>query len=156
VKKVSVYEEFIEGAKDGFKVSVSIIPYLSAIIVGISMFHASGAMDCLGSCLSPILERFAVPPEALPVMITRSLSGSATLGLFSDIVHRLGANSYAAKLCAVIAGSSETTFYVLAVYFGAVGINKYRYALVVGLIADAIGIFAAILVCRSVFLPSIG
>ena len=156
IKKVPVYEEFIEGAKDGFKVSISIIPYLIAIIVGISMFRASGAMESLAAFLSPVLDKFSVPAESLPMMITRSLSGSATLGLFSDIAHKLGPDSYATKLCAVIAGSSETTFYVLAVYFGAIGITKYRYALAVGLIADAIGIFAAVLVCRLVFLPSIG
>ena len=156
VKKVPVYEEFVEGAKDGFKVSVSIIPYLVAIIVGISMFRASGALDSIGQILSPILVKLSIPIESLPMMITRSLSGSATLGIFSDIAHSLGPDSYATKLCAVMAGSSETTFYVLSVYFGAIGITKYRYALLVGLLADAIGIIATILVCRLVFLPSIG
>ena len=155
-KKVPVYEEFISGAIDGFKVAVGIIPYLVAIIVGISMFRASGALESLGVLLSPILTKLSVPVESLPMMITRSLSGSATLGIFSDIAHSLGPDSYTTKLCAVMAGSSETTFYVLSVYFGAVGITKYRYALFVGLIADAIGIAAAILVCRLVFLPSIG
>ena len=156
IKKVPIYEEFTEGAKDGFKVSINIIPYLIAIIVGISMFRASGAMDSLTNFLAPLLNKFSIPAESLPMMITRSLSGSATLGLFSDIAHKLGPDAYATKLCAVLAGSSETTFYVLAVYFGAIGITKYRYALAIGLIADAIGIFATIFVCRLVFLPSIG
>ncbi|MCM1264682.1 MAG: spore maturation protein [Candidatus Gastranaerophilales bacterium] len=156
VKKVPIYEEFTEGAKDGFKVSINIIPYLVAIIVGISMFRASGAMDSIAALLAPVLTKLAIPVDALPVMITRSLSGSATLGLFTDLAQKLGPDAYATKLCAVLVGSSETTFYVLAVYFGTIGITKYRYALAVGLLADFIGIFAAILVCMLVFLPSIG
>ena len=145
-KKVPVYEEFIEGAKDGFKVAVSIIPYLVAIIVAVSMFKASGILDFAKNFASGI-----VPPDIVPIMLTRSLSGSATLGLFSDIVKDFGPDSYIAKLAAIMVGSSETTFYVLAVYFGAVGITKLRYALLVGLIADFIGIVAAISVCNMMF-----
>lgn len=156
VKKVPVYEEFTEGAKDGFHVAVNIIPYLVAIIVGISMFRASGAMDSIATVLAPMLSKLNIPVDALPVMITRSLSGSATLGLFTEIAQKLGPNAYATKLCAVIVGSSETTFYVLSVYFGAVGIKKFRYALLVGLLADFIGIIAAVLVCSWIFLPNIG
>lgn len=155
IKKVPIYEEFTEGAKDGFKVSISIIPYLVAIIVGISMFRASGCMDFVGTILSPLLAKLSIPVESLPVMITRSLSGSATLGLFSEIAHKYGADAYVTKLCAVIVGSSETTFYVLAVYFGSIGITKYRYALLVGILADIIGIFVAIFVCTLAFLPNI-
>ncbi len=150
-KKVPLYETFTDGAKDGFKVAVNIIPYLVAIIVGISMFRASGAIDMLGQALSGILNTLKVPPEVLPVMIVRPLSGSAALGVFSDIAHTLGPDSYATKLAAVMIGSSETTFYVLAVYFGAIGISKIRYALIVGLLADIIGFAAAILVCRCMF-----
>lgn len=150
-KKVPLYETFTDGAKDGFKVAVNIIPYLVAIIVGISMFRASGAIDMLGQALSGILNTLKIPPEVLPVMIVRPLSGSAALGVFSDIAHTLGPDSYATKLAAVMIGSSETTFYVLAVYFGAIGISKIRYALIVGLLADIIGFAAAILVCRCMF-----
>lgn len=153
-KKVAIYEEFTEGAKDGFKVAINIIPYLVAIIVGISMFRACGAMDNLSSFLAPLLKKISVPPDSLPIMITRSLSGSATLGLFSEIAHKYGADAYITKLCAVIVGSSETTFYVLSVYFGSVGIKKFRYAIFVGLLADFIGIIGAILVCSWFFLPS--
>lgn len=148
-KKVPVYEEFIEGAKDGFKVAVSIIPYLVAIIVAVSMFKASGILD--------ILKNFAnsfVPPDIIPIIFTRSLSGSATLGLFSEIAKNLGPDSYVTKLAAIMVGSSETTFYVLAVYFGSIGIKKYRYALLVGIIADITGIVLAILVARMFFLAS--
>ena len=150
-KKVPLYETFTDGAKDGFKVAVNIIPYLVAIIVGISMFRASGAIDMLGQALSGILNTLKIPPEVLPVMIVRPLSGSTALGVFSDIAHTLGPDSYATKLAAVMIGSSETTFYVLAVYFGAIGISKIRYALIVGLLADIIGFAAAILVCRCMF-----
>lgn len=149
VKKVPVYEEFIDGAKDGFKVSVSIIPYLVAIMVGVSMFKASGAIDMLKLCVGNI-----VPPEIVPIMITRSLSGSATLGLFSDIANSLGPDSYITKLAAVMVGSSETTFYVLSVYFGAVGIKKFRYAILTGIIADITGIVMAIWVARWFFLAN--
>ena len=156
IKKVPVYEEFTEGAKDGFKVAIDILPYLVAIIVGISMFRASGALDSLSNLLSPVLNRFSIPVDSLPIMITRSLSGSATLGLFSDIAHKFGPDAYVTKLCAVIVGSSETTFYVLSVYFGSIGIKKFRYAIAVGLLADIIGIIGAVLVCSWIFLPNIG
>ena len=148
-KKVPVYEEFIEGAKDGFKVAVSIIPYLVAIIVAVSMFKASGILD--------ILKNFAnsfIPPDIIPIIFTRSLSGSATLGLFSEIAKNFGPDSYVTKLAAIMVGSSETTFYVLAVYFGSIGIKKYRYAILTGIIADITGIVLAILVARMFFLAS--
>ena len=155
IKKVPVYEEFIEGAKDGFKVSITIIPYLVAIIVGISMFKASGAIDLITLAIGNFMEKLSIPVDIIPIMITRSLSGSATLGLFSDIVTTHGAESYISKLAAIMVGSSETTFYVLAVYFGSIGIKKYRYALLTGVIADITGIVLAILVARLFFLASI-
>jgi len=148
IKKVPIYEVFTEGAKDGFKVSVNIIPYLVAIIVAISMLRASGFIEYIGVLFSNIFEYFKIPIDVLPIMIVRSLSGSAALGIFSDIAHSLGPDAYATKLAAIMVGSSETTFYVLAVYFGSVGIKKFRYALITGLIADIIGILAAIFVCR--------
>ena len=147
-KKVPLYETFTTGAKDGFKVAIDIIPYLVAIIVAISMFRASGIIDLISHAFAPILSKFNVP---IPIMLVRSLSGSAALGIFSDIANNLGPDAYATKLAAIMVGSSETTFYVLAVYFGAVGISKLRYALLVGLLADFIGIVAAISVCNFVF-----
>lgn len=148
-KKVPVYEEFIEGAKDGFKVAVSIIPYLVAIIVAVSMFKASGILDVLKHYANSL-----IPPDIIPIIFTRSLSGSATLGLFSDIAKNFGPDSYVTKLAAIMVGSSETTFYVLAVYFGSIGIKKYRYAILTGIIADITGIVLAILVARMFFLAS--
>lgn len=151
VKKVPLYEEFTDGAKEGFKVAVKIIPYLVAIIVGVSMLRASGAIDMLAHFMAPLLNKFNVPADVLPLMIVRSLSGSGALGIFSDIANHLGPDAYATKLAAVMVGSSETTFYVLAVYFGSVGISKFRYALIVGLLADLIGIIAAVWVCNLMF-----
>lgn len=151
IKKVPVYEQFTKGAKDGFKISIKIIPYLVAIIVGISMFRASGAIDIITKILAPLLSKFHISSDILPLMIVRSLSGSGALGIFSDIANNAGPDAFSTKLAAVMLGSSETTFYVLAVYFGAVGISKIRYALVIGLLADFIGIVAAVLVCNLMF-----
>lgn len=156
LKKVPIYEEFTEGAKDGFTVAVKIIPYLVALIVSVAMFRASGAMDWITVLVSGIFDKLSIPVDILPIMITRSLSGSATLGIFSEIASNSGANSYTALLAAVMVGSSETTFYVLSVYFGSVGIKKFRYAVLTGIIADITGILLSILVCRHFFLASIG
>lgn len=150
-KKVPIYEVFTEGAKDGFKVAVNIIPYLVAIIVAISMLRASGAIEMLASALSGILAKLHIPADVLPVIFVRPLSGSAALGLFSEIAKTAGAGAYSTKLAAVMVGSSETTFYVLAVYFGSVGITKFRYALWVGLLADIIAAIMSIIVCGWVF-----
>lgn len=152
VKKVPIYEVFTEGAKDGFKVAVNIIPYLVAIIVAISMLRASGAIEMLSHAIADILAKLNIPADVLPVIFVRPLSGSAALGLFSDIATNLGPTAYATKLAAVMVGSSETTFYVLAVYFGSIGITKYRYAIWVGILADIIAAIASIIVCSYIFL----
>lgn len=150
-KKVPVYEAFTDGAKDGFKVAITIIPYLIAIIVGISMLRASGAIEMLTSALSSTLNKFHIPSEILPVIFIRPLSGSAALGLFSDIATTHSISDYTVKLAAVMVGSSETTFYVLSVYFGSVGILKFRYALWVGLLADIFAAILSIIVCSLMF-----
>lgn len=152
VKKVPVYEAFTEGAKDGFKVAVNIIPYLVAIIVAISMLRASGAVEMLTYTMSSVLAKLNIPTDVLPVIFVRPLSGSAALGLFSDIATTAGATAYSTKLAAVMVGSSETTFYVLTVYFGSVGITKFRYALWIGILADIIAAIMSIIVCHHVFL----
>lgn len=152
LKKVPVYEVFVDGAKDGLRVSMNILPYLVAIIVAVSMLRASGAIELVQGAFSGIFEMLKIPADILPVMVVRSLSGSAVLGLLSDIVHNFGPDSYPAKLAAVMVGSSETTFYVLAVYFGSVGIKKFRHALLTGILADCAGIIAAIAVSRWLFL----
>ena len=151
IRKVPIYEAFIEGAKDGVKVSFNIVPYLVAIIVAISMLRASGAIDSLATLCSCLLEKINMPADVLPLAFVRSLSGSAALGVFTDIVSNNDINSYTSKLAAIMLGSSETTFYVLTVYFGAVGIKKYRYALLTGIGADLIGIIMAVIVARFFF-----
>ena len=155
LKKVPVYEEFVEGAKDGFKVSITIIPYLVALIVGISMFRASGALDLITNCLSSLLNKIQVEADIIPIIFTRPISGSATLGLFSEIANKYGGDAYITKLAAIMVASSETTFYVLSVYFGAIAIKRFRYAILAGIIADITGIVLAILVAHWFFLASI-
>ena len=151
VKKVKLYESFVEGAKDGFTIAVRIIPYLVAILVAIGMFRASGALDILLTLLSPILNAVGFPPENLPLALMRPLSGSGSLGLLTDLIKQHGPDSLISKIGATMFGSTETTFYVLAVYFGSVGIRRSRHALVAGLIADFVGIISAVYICRLLF-----
>ncbi len=146
-KKVAVYEEFVEGAKDGFSIAVKIIPYLVAILFAIAMFRASGAMEVLSNFVSPVFNYFGIPPEVLTMAIVRPMSGSASVGVLAELIQTHGEDSLLVKIAATMFGSTETTLYVLAVYFGAIGITKTRYALQVGLIADACGFIAAIAVC---------
>ena len=122
IKKVKVYESFVEGAKDGFDIALKIIPYLVAILVAIGMFRASGALELLLNSLSPMLIYLGFPPENLPLALMRPLSGSGSLGLLTDLIEQYGPESLIAKIGATMFGSTETTFYVLAVYFGSVGI----------------------------------
>ena len=152
IKKVKVYESFVDGAKEGFDISLKIIPYLVAILVAIGMFRASGAMEQLIYFLTPILNIIGFPPENLPLAIMRPLSVSGSLGLFTDLVNQYGVDSIYTKIGATMFGSTETTFYVLAVYFGSVGIRKSRYALAAGLIADIVGILSAVYICKILFL----
>ena len=152
IKKTPAYEEFTLGAKDGFNIAIKIIPYLIAIMVCTSALRASGAIELIQQILAPIFNYFKIPIETTVIMLTRSLSGSATLGVLADIINQTGVNSYATKLAAVITGSSETTFYVASVYFGAVGIKKFRHALLAGILADIVGLIAAVWVCSIFFL----
>jgi len=151
VKKIKVYEVFVDGAKEGFWIGVKIIPYLVAILVAIGMFRASGAMSILTSLLSPITSLVGFPSEALPVALLRPLSGSGTLGLVSDVFQAHGPDSFVGRLVSVMEGSTETTFYVLAVYFGSVSIRKSRHALPASLLGDLAGLTAAFIVCRMLF-----
>ncbi len=151
VKKIKVYEVFVEGAKDGFTIAVRIIPYLVAILVAIGMFRASGALDLMLKFMAPVLNAIGFPPENVPLALMRPLSGSGSLGLLTDLVNTYGADSLIAKIGATMFGSTETTFYVLAVYFGSVGVTKSRHALPAGLFADAVGIFSAVYICKLLF-----
>ena len=146
---VKVYDEFVEGAKEGFSVILKIIPFLVTMLVAIGMFKGAGGIDLLSRLLSPILTPLQFPTDLLPLALMRPLSGSATLALLTDIVHRLGPDNIVSLTAATIYGSTETTFYVAAVYFGAVGIRQTRHAIPAGLLADLTGVIASVLVCRA-------
>lgn len=151
VKRIRVYESFIEGAKEGFTIGVRIMPYLVAILVAIGMFRASGAMDALVWIIRPLTEWAGFPPEALPSSLMRSLSGSAAFAMSSEIFKQYGPDSFIGRLVSVIQGSTETTFYIMAVYFGAVAVRKTRYTLAASLITDLSGIVAAYIICLVLF-----
>jgi len=151
-KKIPLYDTFIDGAKEGFSIGVKIIPYLVGILVAIGMFRASGAIEFLAHALAPALNLIGMPADILPLAIIRPLSGSGALGITTEIANQYGGDSYMARLAAVMTGSSETTLYVIAVYFGSVGISKIRHALIAGLVADIAGMLAALFICRLVFM----
>lgn len=150
---VAVYEAFVEGAKDAFDVAVRIVPYLVAILVAIGMFRTSGAMDLFIQPLGRVTTAFGMPPEALSMAILRSLSGSGAYGYLASLMQdpSIGPDSYLGYLVSTIQGSSETTFYVLAVYFGAAGVRRMRHALAVGLIGDAAGAIMSVVACVVLF-----
>ena len=150
-KRVPVYEAFVDGAKEGFQVAVRIIPYLVAILFAIGMFRASGAMDFLASTLGPVLGLVGFPAEVLPMAIIRPLTGSGSAGLVADMIQQYGEDSIFVKMAGVMFGSTETTFYVVAVYFGAVNIKKTRHAVPVGLTADFAAMLIAVWVVRLLF-----
>jgi spore maturation protein SpmA len=147
---VKVYDEFVEGAKESFGVILKIIPFLVTMLVAIGMFKGAGGIDLLSRLLSPILTPLQFPTDLLPLALMRPLSGSATLALLTDIVHRLGPDDLVSLTAATIYGSTETTFYVAAVYFGAVGIKQTRHAIPAGLLADLAGVIASVIICRAV------
>ena len=148
---VKVYPVFLEGAKQGFETAVRVIPALVAIVVALGMLKASGAMDAFARFLAPVTGAVGIPASVLPMIIVRPLSGGGALGVAADVLRTEGPDSYAGRLVSVMAGSTETTFYVLAVYMGAIGVTRYRHALPAGLIADAVGFAASVLVVRAVF-----
>ena len=154
IKKVNAYEAFIDGAKEGFETAIKIIPYLVAMLVAIGVFRASGALDLLASGLRNIVlsmnldDRFI---DALPTALMKPFSGSGARAMMVDTMQTFGADSFAGRLSSIVQGSTETTFYVLAVYFGSVNIQKTRYALPAGLLADAAGLIAATLICTAIF-----
>jgi spore maturation protein B len=152
IRRVKVYEEFVEGAKEGFTTAVRIIPYLVAMLVAIGMFRASGAMDILTSALAPITNAIGLPSEVFPLAVVRNLSGSGSLGLMTDLVKTNGPDSFVGRLAAVMMGSHETTFYVLAVYFGSVGVKKVRHAPLSGIVADIISVIVSVILVRMIFL----
>lgn len=150
-KRIKVYEVFTEGAKEGFTTAVRIIPYLVAMLVAIGIFRASGAMNLLTSILSPITRLIGMPPETVPMALMRPLSGGGAQGIMTDLFKTYGPDSFIGRVAATMMGSTDTTFYILAVYFGSVGIKNTRHALPAGLVADFVGLVTSVLVCRLVF-----
>ncbi len=150
-KKVKVYESFVAGAKEGFNVGVRIIPYLVAILVAVGMLRSAGAIDLLARWLDPLLRWVGMPAEILPLAIMRPLSGSGSLGIVTELIKTHGPDSFLGRLAATAYASTETTFYVIAVYFGSVGVKKARHAVASGLVADIVSLFAALIVCRFMF-----
>jgi spore maturation protein B len=150
-RRVPVYEEFVEGAKEGFQVAIRIIPFLVAILVAVGMFRAAGGVDLLARLLSPIFQPLRFPPELLPLVLMRPLSGSGSNGIFAELVKAHGPDSLIAKMGGTVMGSTETTFYVIAVYFGSVAIRRTRHAVAAGLIADLAGVTASVIICNLVF-----
>jgi len=152
--KVPVYETFVEGAENGFKTAVKIIPFLIGMLVSIKVFVDSGALDLLINLLRPLFLAMGWNPDLLgivPLAVMRPLSGSGALGVATELIHQYGPDSFIGRLASTLQGSTDTTFFVLAVYFGSVGIKKHRYALKVGLLADAVGLIASIWIVSRVF-----
>ncbi|MFC4800646.1 spore maturation protein [Neobacillus sp. GCM10023253] len=151
IKQVPTYESFVEGGKEGIKIAVSIIPFLVGMLVAISIFRASGALDAIMDWFRPFMKMMGVPAEIVPLLLIRPISGTAALGMTSDLIAVYGPDSFIGRLASVLQGSTDTTFYVLTVYFGAVGIKKMGDALKVGLLADVVGIIVSIIVVSFIF-----
>jgi spore maturation protein B len=151
IKKVKVYDVFVDGAKEGFEVAVKIIPFLVGILVAIGMFRGSGAMELLTNALRPLMSATGFPAELMPLAILRTLTGSGSLAFATDIVKTHGPDSLIGRMAATMYGSSETTFYVLAVYFGAVSVKKTRHAVPAALIGDLVAAIATVAVCMWMF-----
>ena len=153
VMRVRVYEVFVEGAKEGFQVAVRIIPYLVAILVAVGMFRASGTLDLMVNWLGPLTERVGLPAEALPMALMRPLSGSGAYGILASIIQdpAIGPDSYTGYVVSTLQGSTETTFYVLAVYFGAVQVRRIRHTLAAGLTADLVAVIATVFICSLLY-----
>lgn len=148
---IDVFASFIRGAEEGLKTAIRIIPHLVAMLVAIELFKLSGVLDILLEILKPALGWAGIPPAVLPLAIIRPLSGSAAFGFTVDLINTPGPDSFIGRLSSTMQGSTDTTFYILTVYFGSVGIKKVRHALIVGIIGDIAGFLAAVYICQSIF-----
>jgi len=151
VRGVKVFDVFVDGAKEGFDVAIRIIPFLVGLLVAIGMFRASGAMDLLIGALKPVMAATGFPAELLPLAILRTLTGSGSLAFTTDLIKTHGPDSLIGRMAAVMYGSSETTFYVIAVYFGAVSVKRTRHAVPAALIGDVVAAIATVAVCMWLF-----
>lgn len=151
-KKEKLFEHFTEGAAHGIKTVLNIFPYLLAMLVAINIFKVSGGLEFMVKIIEPITRRLNIPSAVVPLLFLRPLSGSGSLSYTGYLLKEYGVDSYIGKLASTIQGSTETTFYIIAVYFGAIGIKKYRYAMTVGLLADLVGFFASVFICKILFI----
>lgn len=151
LRGVKVYETFTDGAKEAFDTAIRLIPYLVGMLVSIAVFKESGAMDLVLAPVKPVLRALGVPEEVIPIGIMRPLSGSGALGILGDILKTSGPDSMVGRIASTVVGSTETTFYIVAVYFGSVGVREVRHSLAVGLLADAIGLITSVMVCKAIF-----
>lgn len=151
IKKVPVYATFTEGAKDGFSTAVMIIPYLVAMLCAIGMFRASGAMDWLCTAINPVTSLIGLPGEVLPMAIMRSFSGGGAEGMMVDLIKEYGTQSQIGRISSVALGSTETTFYIVAVYYGAVGVTNARHSIIAGLLGDLASLIAATLLVNAMW-----
>ena len=154
IKGVKVYEVFVEGAAEGIKTSLRILPYLIAILMAIGVFRSSGAMDILLALLKVPARLLGIPAEVTPLVLIRPLSGSGALGVLSEILNTYGPDSFAGRVAATMMGSTETIFYTITVYFGAVGIKDTRHVLPAALVADLAGVISSVIICSIIFGPS--
>lgn len=150
-KRIKVFEAFVDGAKEGFEVSVRLIPFLVGMFVAIGLFRDSGAMDLLTEILSPIFSLLNIPTEVFPLAVMRPVSGSAALALTAEMLYSYGPDSLIGRIVSTMQGSTDTTLFAVTVYFGSVGISKTRHVLSSGLIADLCGFLAAIFICTLIF-----
>ncbi|HOQ06330.1 MAG TPA: nucleoside recognition domain-containing protein [Clostridiales bacterium] len=151
VRRVKIFEAFTEGAAEGISTVVRILPSLVGIITAIGVFRASGALDAVVGLLAPAFRLLGIPAEAIPLVLMRPVSGSASLAIVSDIIRNYGPDSYAGRVACTMLGSTETVFYTLAVYYGSVGIRNIRYTLAAALIADAVSAVASAFICALIF-----
>lgn len=149
--RVDVYAALLQGASDGLRVLLRIFPALVALLSAVSMLRASGAMDALAALCAPVLQKVGIPPELVPLMLVRPLSGSGALGVAGELISTHGPDSYVGRVAAVMLGGTETTFYTVAVYFGAAGVKRTRYTIPAALTADLAAFFAAALAVRLFF-----
>jgi spore maturation protein B len=151
VKRIDVFDTFVEGAQDGFSTSIKLIPFLVGMLAAIGVLRASGALDIFIAAVTPLLTRLNIPGDVVPLAIMRPISGSAALGITAEILQSRGPDSMLGRIASTMQGSTDTTLFVLTVYFGSVGIRRTRHALAAGLLADLAGFLAAITVCNMVF-----
>ncbi|WP_284141250.1 MULTISPECIES: spore maturation protein [unclassified Virgibacillus] len=150
-KKIPSYELFVEGGKEGIKMAVSLLPFLVGMIVSISILRSSGALEAFIELITPLLALIGIPPDIIPLALVRPISGTAALGMTTELISTHGPDSFIGRLASTMQGSTDTTLYILTVYFGAIGIRKMGYALKVGLLADLIGILASVVIVTLIF-----